>query len=395
MSDNLGIKPNYRLGLIIFLGLLSVAIFSFVVFGVKKVESESNGVTINNTSTLLISEEIIATSTAPIIKMKPKKITVKGIYLTAYSAASVKKVDNIIKSIKNSEINAVVIDIKDYSGYISYDSNLELVNKLGLERPVIKDLPGVIKKFHDNKIYVIARLTVFQDPILATKKPAWSVLNSATGGSWRDNKGLGWVDPSRPEVWKYIADLGREAIGLGFDEINLDYVRFPSDGKISLMVFPGKKKGETKADVIKNFSKYFYNELKNEPAYLSADLFGFVTTVTNDMNIGQLIENAAPYFDYICPMVYPSHYPNGYMGFANPATHPYEVIFKAVKTGRERIEKVTSSIAVIRPWIQDFNMGAVYDSSMIKKEIKANKDGGGVGYLVWDPKNIYTWGAFR
>ncbi|PIT94751.1 hypothetical protein COT98_02215 [Candidatus Falkowbacteria bacterium CG10_big_fil_rev_8_21_14_0_10_39_9] len=327
------------------------------------------------------------------VKAKPKEIF--GLYLTAYSGGSPTKVDKIITGIKGTKINAVVIDIKDYSGYLSYDSNIPMVNELKLEQIKIKDLKGVIDKFHQNNIYTIARIAVFQDPELSSKKTAWAVQNKNTGKIWQDRKGLSWLDPANSAVWKYHTEIAKEAIGLGFDEVNLDYVRFPSDGAISTMVFPKWNNEGTKADVLRKFFAFFAKELINEPAYTSVDLFGLTTTVKNDMNIGQLLENATPYFDYVCPMVYPSHYPNGYLGFSNPADHPYEIISKAVKTANERIASSTPIRAKIRPWIQDFDLEAVYTASMIRKQIQASKDAGGYGYLAWDPKNIYTLEAFK
>jgi hypothetical protein len=294
---------------------------------------------------------------------------------------------------KNSTINAVIIDVKDYSGYLSYDSNLEMVNSLGLEQIKIKNLPEVLQKFHDNNFYTIARIAVFQDPRLSSLKTDWAVQNKNTNTIWHDNKGLSWLDPSNPEVWQYHIDIAKEVVEIGFDEVNLDYVRFPSDGQISAMSFPKWQEQGTKAEVIRDFFSYFSDKMKDEPAYTSADLFGMTTTITNDMNIGQILENAAPYFDYICPMVYPSHYPVGYLGISDPASNPYEVIFNDISKANERLG--TSSRAHIRPWLQDFNLGAIYDINMIKQEIRANTDAGGYGYLVWDPKNIYTFEAYK
>ena len=331
-----------------------------------------------------------------IVKSKPTKITNRGIYLTAYSAGSKTKVDKVLAAIKGTTINSVVIDIKDYSGYLSYDSQIPMVNELGLKEIKIKYLKGVVDRLHQQGLYAIARVAVFQDPILASKKPAWAVGNNKTGKAWQDNKGLSWVDPANPAIWDYHVAIAKEAINLGFDEINLDYVRFPSDGAISVMTFPFWKGEGTKADVIRNFFSYFSDKLKDEPAYLSVDLFGLTTTAKNDMNIGQLLENASPYFDYICPMVYPSHYPNGYLGYKNPAEHPYEIVFGAVKSGNARLaSSTTPRRAQIRPWIQDFNLGAIYTANMVRQQIKASSDAGGDGFLVWDPKNIYTWEGLK
>ncbi len=344
---------------------------------------------------------------------KPVEKEIRGLYLTSYSAGSSKKIDEIIDFMKGSALNAVVLDIKDYSGYISYDSKVALVEELQTDRPLIDDLPAVIKKLHDNDIYVIARQTVFQDPALSEKKPEWAVKNSATGGVWNDNKGLGWMDASHQEVWDYNIDIAREAIGLGFDEINFDYIRFPSDGKMSLMQFANMN-GRTKAEVMADFFKYLYENLKAEPAYISGDLFGLTTERDDDMNIGQQLEDAALYFDYVCPMVYPSHYPTGYLDLKNPAEHPYEVITQAMKKGTQSIQPVTTEIiekatdengqeieikkettttyrAKIRPWLQNFNMGAVYTPAMIDAQIIASAEQGGYGYLLWNARNVYNY----
>jgi len=268
------------------------------------------------------------------------------------------------------------------------------VEKYKLKNIKIKDLPALLKKFHEQNIYTIARVAVFQDPALSLRKPEWAVLNKNTGGVWRDRKGLSWLDPANKEVWDYHIDISKEAVKLGFDEINLDYIRFPSDGQISAMKFPKWKEG-TKAEVMKNFFAYYYDKMKGEPAYISADIFGMVTTVKGDLNIGQVLENTFPYFHYVCPMVYPSHYPANYLKFKNPADHPYEVINYDLKIANKRLASTTDAIAEIRPWIQDFNMGAVYSAAMIKKEIKASEDAGAAGWTAWDPKNIYTWGAYK
>ena len=256
-------------------------------------------------------------------------------------------------------------------------------------------MPELLKKLHDNNLYANCQNCRFsRSRALAKKRTQWAVLNKNTGQVWQDNKGLSWLDPANISVWKYHVAVAKEAISLGFDEINLDYVRFPSDGSMLVWRFPKWTEEKTKAEVIESFFAYFSKSLINEPAYISADLFGLTTAVTNDMNIGQVLEKAAPHFDYICPMVYPSHYPSGYLGYSNPADYPYEIIYEAIDRGNQRLASSTPYRAKIRPWIQDFNLGAVYTADMIEKEIKASEDAGGYGFLVWDPKNIYTWEAF-
>ena len=328
-------------------------------------------------------------------KPKPELIENKGLYLTSWTANGQEQIDHFIELLDNTELNTLIIDIKDYSGKIAYDSEVPLVNELDTEEIRIKDVKGLINKLHEHNIYVIARQTIFQDPELANKKPEWAVQNSATGRIWRDNKGLGWMDPASQDVWDYNIAIAKEAIDLGFDEINFDYIRFPSDGNISLMSFPVWDGQTEKRQVIKSFMEYVHEQLKDEPAHLSVDLFGLTTIREDDMNIGQVIEDFGPFVQYISPMVYPSHYPYNFMGFSNPADHPYEIIFDAIKKANERLAQVEGNQAKLRPWLQDFDIGAEYTASMIQKEIDASNNGGGFGWLMWNARNVYTENAFE
>ncbi|MFA5188390.1 MAG: putative glycoside hydrolase [Patescibacteria group bacterium] len=369
---------------VILVATIGAAIFYFFTSR-SEIFAQNTSNQINKTLNVQITEKV-----KEIKRAKPAAKEIKGLYLTSNSAGSSAKIDNIISFMKGSALNAVVIDIKDYSGVIAYDSQIDLVNQLQTDRNLIKDVPGLIKKLHDNNIYVIARQTVFQDPALTNKKPTWAVQNSSTGGVWHDYKGLAWADPTNQEVWKYNLDIAKEAISLGFDEVNFDYIRFPSDGPMAQMKFAGFG-GKPKAYVMKEFFKYLYENLKTEPAYISADLFGFTTERTDDMNIGQQIEDAALYFDYVCPMVYPSHYPSGYLNIKNPAAEPYKVVNYALTKGEESLIVVENVRAKIRPWLQDFNMGAIYTPAMVDLQIKAASQAGTYGYLLWNARNVYTY----
>jgi len=374
---------------LVLLNLILICIIFITVFYffTQKTEifAQSNHYNLNKALPIDIQEKI-----KEIKRPKPIAREVKGLYLTSYTASLPNKIDGFISFMKNSALNAVVIDIKDYSGVIAYDSQIDMVNQLQTDRNLIKDVPGLIKKLHDNNIYVIARQTVFQDPALTSKKPDWAVQNSVTGRAWHDYKGLVWADPTRQEVWDYNLQIAKEAISLGFDEINFDYIRFPSDGPMAQMKFAGFG-GKPKAYVMKEFFKYLYENLKTEPAYLSADLFGFTTERTDDMNIGQQIEDAALYFDYVCPMVYPSHYPSGYLNYKNPAQYPYQVVSHALIKGEESLKVVENLRAKIRPWLQNFNMGADYTPAMIDLQIKAAKEAGTFGYTLWNARNVYSY----
>ncbi len=317
-------------------------------------------------------------------RVKPVQTTVKGLYLTAYSAGTEKKLDEIIALIDRTELNAVVIDIKDYSGTVLFPATVPLTKELGLTKNTLGDVGAVIKKLHRHGIYVIARQTVFQDPLLASKKPEWAI-RSKTGGVWRDRKGLSWVDPTRREIWEYNAALAREAIRLGFDEINFDYVRFPTDGNMSDVVYTNGE--DMLFDVMGKFYAYLHDELGSLPAPISLDFFGFVMERHDGMTIGQRLEDARDRVDVISPMMYPSHYPAGHLGFANPADYPREVIDHGLTVG---LPYVASSTTKIRPWIQAFNLGAVYSAEKIRAEIDAVEKHSDAGWLLWNAANRYT-----
>lgn len=319
-------------------------------------------------------------------RIKADPIKVKGLYLTAYSAGSEKKINEIIKLIDGTELNAIIIDIKDYSGQVLYDSQVPLVDKLKLQDNRIKNLTTVLAKLREHGIYTIARVTVFQDPILAQQKPEWAI-RSKKGGLWRDKNGLAWVDPANAEVRAYIVAIAKEAVALGFDEINFDYIRYPTDGKLSDIIYGN---GSSKRyEVIGGFFKYLAEEMKDEPAYISGDLFGLTTEKKgeDDMSIGQRLADAVEHFDYVMPMVYPSHYPVGYLGYKNPANYPYEVVYNAMKAG---VKQSVDKKAKLRTWIQAFNIGAVYDGAKIKAQIKASDDAGADGWVLWNASNRYT-----
>jgi len=372
--------PKDKIFLFLILALIVVIV---IVFDLPRYFFEKRGeFLINNISNNIVAKDMM------IVREEPTYS--KGIYITFQTAGS-KRMNDLIELIKNTELNSVVIDIKDYSGRIPFNTESDLIKKVGSEKIYINDIKGLVDRLHKENIYVIARMAVFEDNFLPEKRPDLA-LKTRSGNLWRDFKGLTWFDPASKEVWDYNIAIAKEAIKVGFDEINLDYIRFPSDGATALIVYPVWDYKTPKAEVIRNFFEYFSQRIKPLGVYISADLFGLTLTSPNDLNIGQWLENAAPYFDYICPMVYPSHYPTGFEGFENPAVHPYEVIYWGLTIGNERLASISSE-AKLRPWLQDFDMGAVYDARMVNLEKKAVYDANAYGWLLWNPRNIYTEGA--
>lgn len=345
----------------------------------------------------------------------PKEI--KAVYATSWTAGYQKRMDSLINLIKETELNAIVIDIKDYSGYIAYDTNVPEVDKYGAEEIKIPYLNTLIKRLHDENIYVIARITVFQDPVLAKARPDLAIHSRSKMGSatstdwtisnlWLDHKKLAWIDPASKEAWDYNIAISKDALSRGFDELNFDYIRFASDGNLADMRFPNWDGKTYKSTVIRNFFKYLREKLAG--AKISADLFGLSTINSDDLGIGQIIESTYGYFDYVAPMVYPSHYAKGFLGYKNPAQYPYEVVKYSMEHAVQRLadyNNSTSSVLIVntklRPWLQDFDLGADYTASMIKEQIQATYDSASStpelidGFMLWDPRNVYTEGALE
>jgi len=343
-------------------------------------------------TTLIILLHIIVApegQTYTIVK-KREKIHAKAIYMTAYTAGWKERRNELIDLIEKSELNAVVIDMKDSTGKIFFDSDVVMANEIGAEDIRIPDLQDLLSELSEKNIYTIARFAIFQDPQLAENRNEYA-LKRTGGGLWRDWKGLAWVDSTSRDVWKYNLDLIKDAVELGFDEINFDYIRFPSDGKLDEIVYPFYDKTKKKTDAMKEFFEYVDTELSGYPLYTSVDLFGMVMVRDDGLGIGQRFQDAAAHFDYIAPMVYPSHYPAGFQGYANPADYPYEIVKYSLD---QAANDIVGQRAEFRPWLQDFDLGAVYTADMVRKQIQATYDGGAKSWFMWNASNRYTHEAF-
>jgi len=339
---------------------------------------------------------------------------VKAIYLTSWSAATPSRVAKALQLLDRTELNGIVIDLKDYTGNVVFRSGDPAVARMGSEVNRL-DLAALVRTFHERGVYVVVRIAAFQDHHLATARPDLAVRDSA-GRIWHDRQGLGWVDPASPEVWAYLVAVAKAAAAAGVDELNFDYVRFPSDGDLDGLRYPVfDETAGSRRRTIQQFFEYLTAELRPTGAVLSADLFGQVTVTQHDLGIGQILEDALLYFDYISPMVYPSHYSRGFLDYKNPAAHPYEVVHYSLMTAgekRARFARLISgftqdpqagtpsdpgsapALARLRPWLQAFDLGAPYPPSAVRAEIQAVYDAGGSsGWYLWSPLNTYDQGA--
>lgn len=399
---------SYRTPFLILCGVLFLFILAYVVlpgFFSTSYDDAKAVKALSNTVSAVVKPEVKAPEVAHI----PTPKAVKAIYMTSWVAGTQSIRKNVIAIADTTEANAIMIDIKDYTGQISFEVNDPELKKIGSDTRRIADIDELIKQLHEKNIYVIGRVAVFQDPYMVKLHPEWAVKRSSDGGIWQDRKGITWIDAGAKDNWNYIAQIARESYNRGFDEINLDYIRFPSDGNMKDIAFPFSKT-TPKPTIMKQFYQYIADALRKDGIVSSADLFGMTTTAHDDMNIGQVLTDALENFDFVAPMVYPSHFPATWNGYANPAAVPYKVIKDSMSSAVQRAKMmgvVTNAsttpaelaaaqkanqkyVDKLRPWLQDFNLGATYTVAMVKDQIQATYDVGLNSWMIWDPNNKYT-----
>jgi len=310
---------------------------------------------------------------SPVIK---RSRNVKGIYINSSTLSSSRKIEALLELIKTTVLNAVVIDIKNIEGKVMYTKE----SGVGYNR-----FQNIIKKFKQEGTYVIGRLTVFKDYKLAGQEQ-YSLKYSLTSNSQAIIESSKWTDPTSKEVWDYNIKIAQKAINFGVDEIQFDYVRYPSLSAESKLVIkvPG---GNSKSETIINFLKYARRKLKQDQILISADVFGLTTTIEGDLGIGQNIVRMVKHIDYLSPMIYPSHYNQGIYGIQKPSAQPYQIITKSLADAKEKLEVASYKL---RPWLQDFSLKNIYAKKEIKAQIKAVQDKQLTGWLLWNPASNYT-----
>jgi len=382
-------------GIILLLGLLYFLIHKNTPSIKYSIGSKELTLENNLNEEILIGKEILEEELPFIATHIKTPESVRAVYMSSWVAGTKNLRSNIVTKIDETELNSVVIDIKDYSGRISYLPTDPKLIKIGSGEKRIADIREFIKLLHDKNIYVIGRLSTFQDKYFVEKNPQFAVKKESDKNSvWKDRKGISWLDASSQDVWDYTLSIARDAYSQGFDEINFDYIRFPSDGNMKDIYYPYSE-GKIKHEVMKSFFIFLDQELHKDGITISADLFGMTTTNTDDLGIGQVLEDALPHFDFIAPMVYPSHFPATWNGLSSPAKEPYKVIYATMKRAVERTEALGLSKQKIRPWLQDFNIGATYTAEMVRAQITATNDAGLNSWMLWDASNTYTYSALK
>lgn len=327
-------------------------------------------------------------------------VKAKGIYLTGYTAGG-KRFYDLLDLVNRTELNAMVIDVKNDDGLVTYKTRNEMALSVGANRIVqIKDIEKRMADLKKNGVYAIARIVAFKDTRAAGSRPDLAI-KTKSGTVWRDNRGNAWLNPYNRESWEYILDVAKEAAEYGFDEIQFDYVRFPTDGNRKLIDYGEAKEKESMAEAIAAFMKYATEVLNDKGVFVSADIFGQVTTNKDDMGLGQQLEDLTVSTNILCPMVYPSHYYPGVYGVSYPDFEPYKIVYTSISTAVKRMEAVDhkGGKAILRPWLQDFTASylkdgyQVYGRKQVREQIQATYDSGVEEWLLWNAGNYYTEGA--
>lgn len=313
---------------------------------------------------------------------------IKGVYYSGNSLASSKMMRQL-SELKQAGINAVVFDVKDVGGTVNYKSHVPMIVELNThEKRPIDDVVTLIRNFKELDLYVIARIAVFRDHLLATKSPDMAIKSKRTGGIWNQGSKELWVDPTKQSVWDYNIALACEIATMGVDEVQFDYIRFPTTGDLSDAQYAYDFGKKIKVETITQFLAKAKNELHKLNTAVSIDIFGVAAWQKEEdvYKLGQKIELLARNCDVISPMLYPSHFNDNFDGYANPGDEPYYFI----ATGNKKLQAIAPNI-LIRPWLQAFKWRVSnYNEDYILAQVNACIDTNTYGYLFWNASNDYA-----
>lgn len=361
-------------------------------------ESLAQKESMQEAESLAVAESSVWTKKLP----QKTKTRVKGIYLTAVTAGS-SHMQDIIDHIDQCEINAVVIDILDDKGHIEYKMSSSLIDAIGAAEETIPDIGALLTTLKEHNIYTIARIVTFRDPYLATVKPEWMNHNQ-DGSVFQDNSGMAWVDPYNRDAWEYKVEVAEQCADAGFDEIQFDYVRFCTERGMNNVVYSDEEtQGLDKTEIITEFVRFASDRLAAKNVFMSTDVFGtIIGSYVDTLSVGQDYSAMASAVDYMCPMIYPSHYGNGNFGLEVPDLEPYKAILGACNASKKDLGldyAEGTHQATVRPWLQGFTASYLssyrhYGAEEIRQEIQAVYDAGYDEWLIWNAGNDYDWSAF-
>lgn len=327
----------------------------------------------------------------------PQPPPLKGVYATFYTLGHQGLLGRIQRLVEETEVNTVIMDVKGDRGWIPYFSSIPLATEVGAQEQIrVRDWPKFMKWFKDRCVYTIARIVVFKDNPLATTHPELAVIDQRTGQPWRDLEDLAWTDPFSEEVWDYNIAIAIEAATKGFDEIQFDYIRFPSDGEIREAVFSQPSVEKARRAAITGFLKRARSALSPFGVKIGVAVFGYTVWGAGDTGIGQNIEDLARYVDVLSPMLYPSSFHLGIPGYPVAIDHLYELAHQSTQRAVKRLQGTGT---VVRPWLQDFRDYAFdrrkFSPQDIRDQMEGVLDAGGEGWMLWNPGVRYTREALK
>ena len=321
-----------------------------------------------------------ASQNAPVHPRREVPDEIRGVHVTMGLASLPGKLDEYLAT---PGLNAIELDVKDENGRVGFvPSSVPLARQTGAAAPYYK-AKQVARQAHAHGAYLIGRIVTFEDPVLAEKRPDLAI-RSSDGSIWHTNGGLAWTNPYDRRVWRYNVDLAAAAVEAGFDEIQFDYVRFPSDGDISLIRYPGTHT-QSMRWTIPAFVQYAGKRLHPLGARVSVDVFGL--SANRDLGIGQLPRRVSRYVDAVYPMVYPSHFNSGEYGISDPNSVPGETVTRSLQDFQRALE---GRKARLTPWLQDFSLGRTYDEEDVLAQVAAARGLHTRGFLLWNPEGLYT-----
>ena len=323
-------------------------------------------------------------------------VPVRALYVNAWAFGS-KRLYDLVRLIDGTEVNSLVIDVKDDTGFLTYHTEVPTAREIGANAQLrAPDTRARLRTLMAHGIHPIARIVVAKDPLLANRKPSWAIQQSG-GGQWHDRQGRAWVDAYNDSIWVYAAQLGAEAIQMGFAELQFDYVRFPDEprSRMAGAVFPARRGQETlQAGVTRNI-RMLRDRVKAMGVPFTIDIFGLTTSAEDDMGIGQKWESLVTSADAVLPMVYPSHYGRGSYGFDHPNAEPYAIIRHAMLDALKRSAPFKHS-AEIRPYFQAFSLGPPrYTPAHVREQIRAAEELGIHGWVLWNARSAYERAYLR
>ena len=339
----------------------------------------------------------VAPAAAPTSQRVPRPDSMRALYVNAWAAGSRSRMAELIRIADATEINSFIVDIKESDTFLSYDSTaIAIAKEIGADqRPATKWLRALVDTLNTHGIYSVARIVVFKDRMLAEKKPDMAIRH-VNGGLWRDKKGGAWVNPYDRRVWDYNIAIAKEALDMGFAELQWDYVRFPdvTDKMRATMNYPGSN-GVSRSDNIRDFILHSKKELAPYKVPVTADVFGLVTHAEGDVEIGQHWETVIAAADAVLPMVYPSHYSTGHYGFVRPGAVPYQLIRVSLTDAVQRTNFLRDSAKItvgeIRPWLEAMSIrGLSYGAPELRAQIQATYDAGLKSWALWNPGSKYA-----